>query len=51
MRRTSSLQLAAIAAFTLAVIALVLEKHTVATVLFVVAMAGFLAIIFLQRRR
>ena len=51
MRRAGLLQLAAIAAFTLGVIALVMDKQTVATVLFVIAMAGFLAIILLQRRR
>ncbi len=51
MRLVRVLHLAAIAAFTLAVITLVLERHLVATGLFVVASAGFLATIVLQRRR
>jgi hypothetical protein len=51
VRRVGSLQLAAIAALALAVIALALGKNVVATILFVVAAAGFLATIFLQRRR
>ncbi len=50
MRLAGLLQLTAIAAFALAVISLILEKHTVATILFVVASAGFLATI-LQRRQ
>ena len=51
MRLASFLQLTAIAAFALAVISLILEKQAVATVLFVVASAGFLATILLQRRQ
>ncbi|MDP8973818.1 MAG: hypothetical protein M3N45_11780 [Actinomycetota bacterium] len=51
MRLASLLQLIAIAAFALAVISLILEKHIVATILFVVATAGFLATILLQRRQ
>lgn len=51
VRLAGSLQLAAIAAFTLAVIALTLGKDLVATALFFVATAGFLATIILQRRR
>jgi hypothetical protein len=51
VRLAGLLQLTAIAAFALAVISLILEKHTVATVLFVVASAGFLATILLQRRQ
>jgi hypothetical protein len=51
VRLAGSLHLTAIAAFALAVIALILGKHLVATVLFVIASAGFLATIVLQRRR
>ncbi len=51
MRLVRGLHLAAIAAFTLAVISLVLGRHLVATVLFVAASAGFLANLVLQRRR
>jgi hypothetical protein len=51
VRRVGSLQLSAITVLTLAVIALVLGKNFVATVLFVIAAALFLATIFLQRRR
>ena len=51
MRLAGFLQLTAIAAFALAVISLILKKHAVATVLFVVASAGFLATILLQRRQ
>jgi hypothetical protein len=43
--------LTAITVLALAVIALALGKNVVATVLFVVAAVGFLATIFLQRRR
>jgi hypothetical protein len=50
VRLARLLQLTAIAAFALAIISLTLEKHTVATILFVVATAGFLATILLQRR-
>ncbi len=50
MRLASSLQLAAIAAFTLAVIAQIVGKNTAATMLFVVAAAGFLATIILKKR-
>jgi multisubunit Na+/H+ antiporter MnhF subunit len=49
--RLGILQLTAIAAVALAVIALALGKNVVATVLFVIAAVGFLATIFLQRRR
>ena len=49
--KLSHLQLAAIAAFPLAVATLVRDKHTAATVLFVMDLAGFLAIIVFQRRR
>ena len=51
MRLTGYLQLAAIAIFTFAVVALVLGKNTVATALFIIAMGGFLATIILQRNR
>lgn len=51
MRLARSLQLAAIAAFTLAVIALALGKSLAATALFMVAAVGFLATVILQRRR
>ena len=51
MRGVGSLQLAAIAVFALAALALALGKNVVATILFVVAAALFLATIFLQRRR
>ncbi len=51
MRLARSLHLSAIAAFTLAVIALVLGEHLAATVLFFVAAAGFLVTLILQRRR
>jgi multisubunit Na+/H+ antiporter MnhF subunit len=51
VRRVGSLQLSAIAVLALAVIALALGRNVVATILFVVAAVGFLATIFLQRRR
>ena len=51
MRFTRSLHLSAIAAFALAVIAMVLGKHLVATALFSIAAVGFLAALILQRRR
>jgi hypothetical protein len=51
VRLAGLLQLTAIAAFALAVISLILEKHIAATILFVVASAGFLATILLQRRQ
>ena len=51
MRFAHSLHLSAIAAFALAVIAMVLGEHLVATVLFVIAAAGFLVTLILQRRR
>ncbi len=51
MRFARSLHLCAIAAFALAVIALILGKHLMATVMFTVAMVGFLALLILQRRR
>jgi multisubunit Na+/H+ antiporter MnhF subunit len=49
--RLGILQLTAIAALALAVIALALGQNLVSTVLFVIAAVGFLATIFLQRRR
>lgn len=51
VRLARSLQLSAIAAFTLAVIALALGKSLEATILFMVAAVGFLAALVLQRRR
>ena len=51
MRLVRSLYLAAIAAFAVAIIAMVLGEHLAATVLFVIAAAGFLASLILQRRR
>ena len=51
MRSVGSLQLAAIVALTLAVLALALGQSVVATILFVSAAALFLATILLQRRR
>ena len=51
MRRVGSLQLTAIAALALAVIALALGMNVVATILFVIAAVGFLATIFLQREK
>ena len=51
MRLARSLHLAALAAFALAVIALILGEHLVATVLFLIAAVGFLASLILQRRR
>jgi hypothetical protein len=51
VRLARSLQLGAIAAFTLAVIALVRGKSLAATVLFIVAAVGFLIVLILQRRR
>ncbi len=51
MRFTRSLHLSAIAAFALAVIAMVLGRHLVATILFVIAATGFLVTLILQRRQ
>ena len=51
MRRVRSLHLAAIAAFALAIIAMVLGEHLAATVLFLIAAAGFLVTLILQRRQ
>lgn len=51
MRLARSLHLSAIAAFTLAVIAMILGEQRAATVLFAIAAAGFLAALILQRRR
>jgi hypothetical protein len=51
MRLARSLHLAALAAFALAVIALILGEHLVATVLFFIAAVGFLVSLILQRRR
>ena len=51
MRFARSLQLAAIAAFTLAVIAFALGESLAATVLFAVAAVGFLGVLILRRRR
>ena len=50
MRLARSLHLSAIAAFALAVIAMLLGEQSVATVLFLIASAGFLAALILQRR-
>jgi hypothetical protein len=46
-----SLQLGAIAAFTLAIIAFALGESLASTVMFVVAAVGFLIVLILQRRR
>ncbi|HEU4493339.1 MAG TPA: hypothetical protein VFR69_04075 [Rubrobacteraceae bacterium] len=46
-----SIQLGAIAAFAVAVIALALGKSLAATVMFAVAAVGFLIVLILQRRR
>ncbi len=51
MRIVRSLHLAAIAAFTLAVIAMLLGEQLAATVLFLIAALGFLATLILRRRR
>jgi hypothetical protein len=51
VRLAGFLQLAAIAAFALVVIALIPGKNFVGTLLFFIATAGFLATIILQRRR
>ena len=51
MRLARSLYLSAIAAFALAVIAMFMKEQLAATVLFLVAAAGFLATLVLQRRR
>jgi hypothetical protein len=51
VRLARSLHLAALAAFALAVIALIMGEHLVATVLFFMAAVGFLASLILQRRR
>ncbi len=51
VRFARSLHLSAIAAFALAVVAMVLGRHLVATALFVIASVGFLAVLILQRRR
>jgi hypothetical protein len=51
VRLARSLQLGAIAAFTLAVIAFALGEIVAATVMFVVAAVGFLVVLILQSRR
>ena len=51
MRFARSLHLSAIAAFTLAVVAMVLGEHLVGTALFSIAAVGFLVALILQRRR
>ncbi len=51
MRLARFLHLSAIAAFALAVIALILGEHLAATILFFAATAGFLATLIFQRRR
>ncbi len=51
MRLARSLYLSAIAAFALAIIAMLLGEHIAATVLFVIAAAGFLGVLILQRSR
>ncbi len=51
MRLARSIHLSAIAAFVLAVIAMLLGEHLAATAFFVIATAGFLATLILQRRR
>jgi uncharacterized membrane protein len=51
VRPTGALNLAAIVAFALAVVALIRGNDLAATVLFGMAAAGFLATIILQRRR
>jgi hypothetical protein len=51
VRLARSLQLGAIAAFALAVIALARGESLAATVLFIVAAVGFLIVLILQRRR
>jgi hypothetical protein len=51
VRLAGFLQLTAIAAFALAVIALILGKLVVGTLLFFISAAGFLATMILQRRR
>jgi hypothetical protein len=51
VRLARSLQLGAIAAFALAVIALARGESLAATVLFIVAAVGFLIVLILHRRR
>ncbi len=51
VRLARSLQLGAIAAFALAVIALARGESLAATVMFIVAAVGFLIVLILQRRR
>jgi redox-regulated HSP33 family molecular chaperone len=51
VRLARSLQLGAIAAFTLAVVAFALGETVAATVMFMVAAVGFLVVLVLQRRR
>lgn len=51
MRLARTLHLSAIAAFALAVIALILGEHLAATILFLIAAAGFLVTLILQRSR
>jgi hypothetical protein len=51
VRFAHSLQLDAIAAFTLAIMALALGESLAATVMFVVAAVGFLAVLVVQWRR
>ncbi len=51
VRLARSLQLGAIVAFALAVIALALGESLASTVLFVVAAVRFLVVLILQRRR
>ncbi len=50
MRLARSLHLGAIAALTLAILALALGEQLVATALFIVASVGFLIVLVLQRR-
>ena len=50
VRLVRSLQLGAIVAFTLAVIALALGRSLASTVMFIVAAVGFLVVLILQRR-
>jgi hypothetical protein len=51
VRLAGFLQLATIAAFALVIITLILGKNLVGTLLFFIAIAGFLASMILQRRR
>ncbi len=51
VRSARALNLAAIVAFVLATVALILGTNLAATVLFALAAAGFLATMILERRR